>query len=138
MYSWMASAASRRVGQLRRCTSSRFKVPKKLSTTALSQQLPRPLKLHSMPWARSAPVVVPRVLGAAIGVLKQPWFGHPEEIREDEQLEMIPSSLASHARRLARLKVKGAAEMGRQLRSVLKKLAREQPGRSFTSVRGHR
>jgi hypothetical protein len=37
--------------------SSRFNVPKKLSTQALSQQLPRPLKLHSMPCERRARLV---------------------------------------------------------------------------------
>src|SRR6516162_10677810 len=48
--------------------------------------------------------------------------GVAEEVPEDEQMEMIRSSLASLARRLARLRVKGAAEMGRQLRTVLKKV----------------
>ncbi len=48
-----------------------------------------------------------------------------QEIPEDEQMEMIRSSLASHAQRLGRLKVKGAAQMGRQLRTVLKRFTGE-------------
>ena len=47
-----------------------------------------------------------------------------EEISADEEMEMIRSSLRSYARQLARLKAKGAAEMGKQLRSVLKKSPR--------------
>ncbi len=52
MYSWIGVAASSRVGQDRRLTSSRLREPKKLSATALSQQLPRLLMLHSMAWVR--------------------------------------------------------------------------------------
>src|SRR5262245_2579731 len=44
-----------------------------------------------------------------------------QETPEDEQMEMIRSSLTNYARRLARLKWKAAAEIGRQLRAVLKK-----------------
>jgi len=43
------------------------------------------------------------------------------EIPADEQMEMIRSSLASYARRLGGLEVKGAAAMGRELRTLLKK-----------------
>jgi hypothetical protein len=46
------------------------------------------------------------------------------KIPPDDEMEMIRSSLAGHARSLARLKVKGAAEMSRQLRSILKKIPR--------------
>lgn len=46
----------------------------------------------------------------------------PQEIPEVEQMEGIRSSLNSYARRLARLKVEGAAEMGRELRALLKRL----------------
>ena len=49
MYSWMADIASARDAQERRKRRSFFSVPKKLSTTALSQQCPLRLVLHSMP-----------------------------------------------------------------------------------------
>lgn len=46
------------------------------------------------------------------------------EIPEAEQMENIRSWLASTARQLARIKVKGAPEMGRQLRAILKSVPR--------------
>ena len=50
MYSKMAVRAAARVGQLCRYTRSSLRVEKKLSATALSQQLPGRLRLELMPW----------------------------------------------------------------------------------------
>ena len=46
------------------------------------------------------------------------------EIPEDEQMEMIRSSLSDYARRLRRLKVKGATAMSQEIRTLLKKFPR--------------
>jgi hypothetical protein len=44
-----------------------------------------------------------------------------QEIPEHEQVEMIRDSIAGYAKRLAKLNVKGAAALSRELRGVLKK-----------------
>jgi hypothetical protein len=44
-----------------------------------------------------------------------------EELPDEEQMEIIRSALDSYARRLGRIEVKGAAAMGRELRTLLKK-----------------
>jgi hypothetical protein len=55
MYSKTSPCACTRVGHSVSCTpSSTFNVAKKLSATALSQQLPRRLMLQTIPWTRSA------------------------------------------------------------------------------------
>ena len=51
MYSKIALLATARVGQGWRQTRSDFKVAKKFSATALSQQLWGRLRLERMPWA---------------------------------------------------------------------------------------
>jgi hypothetical protein len=54
MYSKTSPRACARVAQAASWASSTFTVAKKLSATALSQQLPRRLILQTIPWTRRA------------------------------------------------------------------------------------
>ena len=64
MYSKMALLAAARVGQQCRYTRSSLSVEKKLSATALSQQLPGRLRLERMPWLSSTLVYASEVYWA--------------------------------------------------------------------------
>jgi hypothetical protein len=61
MYSKIALLAAARVGQLCRYRRSSLRVEKKLSATALSQQLPGRLRLERIPWRSSTLVYASEV-----------------------------------------------------------------------------
>ena len=85
MYSKIALLAATRVGQLCRNSRSSLSVEKKLSATALSQQLPGRLRLDRMPWLSSTPGRAirrdcdPRTMGGRDGC---------PSLRHDTQLEV--------------------------------------------------